>query len=118
MGKILKTKEGEELYERISRWITIQHDYNITKRHSLYYYADDCCDGSNAVSYFKFNGRKYAIAQMYRLMGMMGIGHNLILNDDSILCAYDGEQYYNPIYIEVDDFGEKVRVYQYVGKEC
>lgn len=117
MGKIITCKDGIE-FERVSRWVTIKTDYNITERHSLSCYAEDCGDGEKCVDYIIHKGRKIATGSMYRL-GTMFISepvHEFIENKEThfISCVDMDSNIYDPFYIEVDDWGEKVRLYKRV----
>lgn len=118
--KVLKTQDNREI-KRVSRWIEIKHNYSPNKRNSLFYYATDengYRDGQNAfnpanglyLDYFKWNGRTWAIEQFMRL------DYPIFYNDSNgklgVISAYDSENYYNPILIELDEYGEHVRVYE------
>lgn len=118
--KEFKTQNGTKIY-RVSRWIKIQHAYNITKRNNLYYYATDengYREGQNNFNpenglycdFFRWNGRNYAIEQFLRL------DYPILFEDPSddklhFLSGYDSENYYNPILIEFDNSCEYVRIY-------
>ena len=117
--KTIVTKDGRKI-RRVSRWISIRHAYNVTKRHSLWYYATDGNGYRNGsekfdpssetyLDYFVWNGRKWAIDQFYRL------DYPIMWEEDSklnFIGGYDSENYYNPILIEIDEYGEYVRVYE------
>lgn len=117
--KTIITSDGKEI-KRLSRWIRINHNYNVNKRNSLYYYATDengYREGQTNynpknglyLDYFRFGGRNYAIEQFLR------IDYPIFFENEngktSYISGYDSENYYNPIMIEVDDCGEYVRVY-------
>lgn len=106
--KTFQTKNGKEI-TRLSRWIKVRTDYKITERHSLYYYANDCGDGEKYVDYFIFRGRKYAIGQFFKLD--YPIFFDEANGKTTYLSGYDCENYYNPLLIEIDGYGEYVRVY-------
>ena len=110
---------------RVSRWISIKTWVNPTSRCQLWDYVIDGngerstsnrFDGENGayLDYFTFNGRKYALEQFVRL--------GSIVTPECVAYIENGEQHYlhgvdiddiyNPIYIELDDYGEKVRVYR------
>lgn len=125
------TIDGEHTVTRLSRWITIRTNYNTSKQNSLYYYSTDedghrpHQDGYNPaggtyLDYFKFGGRTYAIEQFISL-GSMWIGGQPYRFTDtdgeiSTIIAVDIDGcLYNPLYIEIDEDGERVRVYQ-VGR--
>ena len=123
---ILKNEHGEtETITLVSRWIKIQQNYNANKRNNLHYYITDGngnkinspdfnrVDGTY-LDYFTFRGRNYAIDQFYRLESMWINSHNRIIRDgrETInICAVDAENYYNPLYMEIDSAGECVRLY-------
>ena len=124
MKKIV-TKEGRTL-KRVSRWIRIRQNYNPSRRNPLWYYVTDGngrregqtgYDPSTGLflDYFVWNGRKWALEQFIRLGGPWG-GPPIMFTDDngktSCIAGYDSENYHNPILIEIDDYGEYVRVYE------
>ena len=119
--KEITTNDNKKIY-RCSRWIKIKHNCNPNKRNSLYYYTVDGYgyregtenynpiehDGKY-IDYFCWNGRKWAIEQFLRLDYPI-----FFENEDgktSFISGYDGEEYYNPVLIELDDCCECVRVY-------
>lgn len=125
------TIDGEHTITRLSRWITIRTNYNTSKQNSLYDYVTDengyrpHQDGHNPaggtyLDYFKFGGRTYAIEQFISLgsVWISGTPYQFVDTDGEISSVHavdlDG-CLYNPLYIEVDDYGERVRVYQ-VGR--
>ena len=121
------TLDGKHTVTRLSRWVTIQHNYNVSKRNSLYDYSTDGSgyhphedrydptDGTY-LDYFRYGGRTYAIEQFVSL-GSMWIGgqpYQFIDTDGSVSCvaAFDIDGcLYDPLYIEIDEYGERVRVY-------
>ena len=120
MKKAIITTEGKTIYRR-SRWIKIQHSYNVSKRNGLYYYATDengYTEGSAQfdpenglyLDFFRYGGRNYAINQFLRL------DFPIMWNDEDgktqFLSGYDSENYYSPIMIEIADDGETVRIYE------
>lgn len=122
MKKEIVTKDGR-IIRRISRWIRIRHNYSPNKRNSLWYYVTDGngyregqekfnADSGLFLDYFVWNGRKWAIEQFLRMDFPM-----MWRNSEGKLrwiCGYDGENYYNPILIEMDEYCENVRVYEEV----
>ena len=101
-------------YKMVGRLQRIKSDYIVSKKHSLYDYSDDCGDGSRIVDYIVFQGKKYAIGQFLCLGGMMG-GCPIILDNGDIIGGYDSENYYNPLMIALDEYGEYARLYQDCG---
>lgn len=118
--KTIAANDGKEIV-RVSRWIKIRQNYNVSKRNSLYYYATDengyregqtnyNPENGLYLDYFKFNGRTYAIKQFYRMDYPI-----FFENEDgkiSYIAGYDSENYYNPLLIEIDECGENVRLYE------
>ena len=115
MGKIITTTDGKQI-KRVSRWIKIKQAYNVTEKHSLYYYAEKIEENENILDYFVFNGRKYAISQFMRFGYPVTANYIQWYEKDKLyfMAGFDSENYYNPILIEVDEYGEYVRVYEEV----
>ena len=111
--KCLRTiNDGDYVYRRASRWIKIKYDV-VGPRHSLYDYAEgDFCsdmgDDLRSLCHFKHNGRDYAIGQFLRM------DYPIELEDGSIICGYDGENWYKPFMVEIDNYGEHIRLYEEV----
>lgn len=124
MKKII-ANDGHIL-NRVSRWIRVRHNYNPSKRNSLWYYVTDgngrkeCHSDFDpttglCLDYFVWNGRKWAIEQFNSVYGTMGIPPIFFEDENgktSFISGYDSENYYNPILIELDDGCEYVRVYE------
>lgn len=121
--------DGVERYTatayRVSRWISIKTWVNPTPRCQLWEYATDgngelLQNGRFApktgiyIVYFTFNGRNYALQQFARFGSGFLPGHIAYIEngEQHYLHGVDMGDIYNPIYIEVDDYGEKVRVYR------
>jgi len=115
--KTFTTTNGQKI-QRVSRWIKVNTAYNITERHSLFYYAEQFDENENTLSYFIHKGTKYAINQFFRFGSAWVTGSTPIFyeNDElHHLAGYDSENYYNPIFIELSDDGEAVRIYREVA---
>ena len=111
--------------ERLSRWITVQHAYDVTPRHSLYDFATDEngyhpwqneFNPENGVylDYFVWNGKKYALEQFIAYGGCAEFGHyhGYVENgEDHYFAGYDAMTIFASIMIETDEFLERVRVY-------
>lgn len=126
--KNIPTSDGRTLV-RLSRWIKVRQNYKPNKRNRLWDYVRDGsgygphsnkfnpADGL-FLDYFVWNGRKWAIEQFLSVSGTMGLPAPILFEDEngktSCIAGYDGENYYNPILLEVDDCGEYVRVYEEV----
>ena len=113
MGKVIKTTEGKEI-KRLSRWIKIKQAYNITEKHSLYYYVEKIEENENVLDYFVFNGRKYALNQFLRFNTPWTVTSMQWYEKDKLhfMSGYDSENYYRPLLIEMDEYGEYIRVYE------
>lgn len=129
--KQFTTLDGEHTVTRLSRWITINTNYNVNERNSLYDYSTDGSGyhphedghdptGGTYLDYFRYGGRTYAIEQFVSL-GSLWIGqkpYQFIDTDGSLtsIVAFDIDGcLYDPLYIEIDEYGERVRVYS-VGR--
>ena len=104
---------------RVSKWISRKTDYNITEKHGLYCYAEDCCDDTKCVDYIVHKGYRIACAAMYAIGSMYVYGepYEFIENKEKHFISavdMDGDIYY-PYYIECDSWGEKFRLYKKVG---
>ena len=121
------TVDGKNTVTRHSRWITIQRKYRVNKNNGLYEFSMDG-NGNKPSSgrydpstgtyldYFRFNGRNYAIEQFVALGSVWcgGEPYQFIDTDGktTFVTAVDfSGDIYNPLYIELDEYGEKVRVY-------
>lgn len=128
MKKITMTNNrGEKVdFWRVSRWISVKTNYNPNKRNALWDYVTDASgntpdsDGFDPseglfLDYFRFDGRTYATNQFY-LLGSMWIYETYTYTEDGEekhLSAVDmcGD-IYAPYYVEFDEYGERVRVYE------
>lgn len=131
--KEFTTIDGKHRLTRLSRWITIRSNYNVGKHNSLYDFATDGVgyhpyqdeynpEDGTYLDYFRFNGRTYAIGQFVAL-GSMWIGgepYRFVDTDgtETTVGAVDFHGcLYDPIYIELDTYGERVRVYELTWSE-
>lgn len=122
-------EDGTRKFTRVSRWISVKHNYNPSKRNSLYYYVTDGYgyksgeskfdpenNGGAYLDYFTWNGRNYAVEQFLALGNPFWNPVTYSYEDaDGKKCYLSGvemENYYNPIYVEFDECCEMVRVYQ------
>ena len=125
--KTFYTKDGKNIVTRLSRWITIEHAYNVSSRNSLFDFSTDengykpgedkyNPENGTFLDYFRFNGRKYAIEQFVSLGSVWCGGAPYEFTDtdgkSTFVQAVDfyGD-FYNPLYIEIDEYGERARVY-------
>lgn len=114
MRNTFRTNNGNLIVRR-SRWIQLHHDY-VTKKHSLFEYADDNENpGTEGLLVWFRHKRKY-----YALGQFMRFNKNEYFEDNGKRCSiggYDCTQYYKPYLIEINDSGEAIRLYQYVEVE-
>jgi hypothetical protein len=124
--KLIKASDGCE-YTR-SRWLTIKQNYNPTKKNKLWDYVIDGSgyhpyqekfnpDDGLFLEYFKYKGRLFAIEQFMVIGSVWNPGEAPYYEDkegNHTLSAFDSEEYFHPYYIEIDDCGEHVRVYEEV----
>lgn len=116
MSKIITGNDGSR-FKRCSRWITIRTDYDITPRHSLYDQSEDCEGGEKCVSYIRHNGITIPTGQMILLGSMFCPADKPFTftekGETHAISAVDfWTNLYNPYYIEFDEWGEKVRLYE------
>lgn len=98
--------------KRVSRWITVNSKM-ITNRHSLWCYADkeDKNDKNGYILYFRWNGREYAMQQFISRFSMYGFDKEC-KEFPSFIHGYDADgNVFRPLLIEIDEHGEKVRLY-------
>lgn len=129
MGREFTTKDGKNSFIR-SRWLNVKTAYNVTARHSLW---DFVMDGNGNEShskmfnpengtfldYFTYHGRKYAINQFVAL-GSVWCScppYEIIESDgkSTFIHAVDfSGDIWRPLYIEISEYGDAVRVYEEV----
>lgn len=114
--------------KRLSRWIEIKHNYNPSKRNSLWDYVTDGYgyhpydDRFNPdendglfLDYFTWNGSTWALDQFLALGSVWWGGAPIEYTENGeihYISGVDGDNYFNPIYIEFDEYCEHVRVYE------
>ena len=127
MNKEFITNDGKHIVTRLSRWITIKQAYNVNRRNSLFEFVSDengykpGQDEFNPANgtfldYFRFDGRTYAIEQFITLGSVWCAGAPYEFTDtDGKITFISAVDYYgdlyDPLYIELDKYGERVRVY-------
>lgn len=123
-----ETSPKKVMFQRISDWIAVKHDYAPQKNDSLWSYVTDG-DGYYPhedrfepehglfLDYFVFGGRRYAMNQ-FLLLNAMWAAVAFSYKDEngkpSFLSGFDIEDYFNPIHVEFDEDCEKVRLYREV----
>ena len=118
---------GLHNFKRVSRWIAVKHNYTPNKRNSLWDYVTDengykpyqdnfTPENGLYLDYFRFNGRNYAVEQFLCLGNPFWNPVTYCYEDSSgkvhYLFGVDMDNYYNPIYVEFDEYCENVRVYE------
>lgn len=125
--KAFYTKDGKNIVNRLSRWITVKHAYNVNRRNSLFEFSTDengytpsqenyNPENGTFLDYFSFGGRNYAINQFISLGSVCcgGSPYEFTDTDGKSTFIHAVDFYgdiYNPLYIELDEYGERVRVY-------
>ena len=126
--KQFRTVDGKNTVTRLSRWVQIKQNYNVNKRNSLYEFSIDENGykpgqseynpaNANYLDYFRFNGRNYAIEQFIALGSAWcgGAPYEFTDTDGKSTFIHAVDCYgdlYEPLYIELDENGERVRVYK------
>lgn len=125
--KTFITTDNKHEITRISRWITVKTNYNVNKRNSLYEFSTDengytpdqtnySPENGTYLDYFRFNGKTYATSQFVALGSVWCGGQPYEFTDtdgkNTFVHAVDfyGDLY-NPLYIELSEYGDAVRVY-------
>lgn len=110
--------------KKVSRWIAVKYNYNPSEKNSLYYYAkDENGNSANSESferetafleYFRFSGKTYALEQFINRFSCWGFDQ--CCNEyPSFIVGYDSEgDIYNPLLLEMDETGEKIRLWEEV----
>ena len=122
------TKDKQNRVKRVSRWIQIKQAYNVTKRNGLFEFSTDENGYTPAqenynpetgtfLDYFRFRGRNYAINQFIALCSPFcgGVPYEFTDTDWKSTFIHAVDFYgdlYNPLYIELEDGGERVRGYE------
>lgn len=95
-------REYVETYERVSRWIRI--DFN-----------------GKGEPYFRFRNRRYKLDNFLRtnssVYSPLGNAISNAKGEDVILSGYEADEYFKPYFIELSEYADYVRVYQYLGME-
>jgi len=103
-GKTYQNATYTEKYTRVSRWIKI--DYTPTE---------------NARPFFRHDNKRYYLDDFLRTGSpwSAGIASEIKAADGEtvILAGYEAEQYYKPLFVELDEAGEAARLYRYEGSE-
>lgn len=121
------TKDKQNRVKRVSRWIQIKQNYNVSKRNRLFEFSTDengytpaqenyNPENGTFLDYFRFGGRNYAINQFIALGSVWcgGAPYEFTDTDGKSTFIHAVDFYgdlYNPLYIELDESGERVRVY-------
>lgn len=110
------TKNGVKWYS--SKWMSIKSDIVKNKKHQLYEYVKYQQEIGNQdkddfyVSYFLIYGRKITPDDLYRRFGILGFDAKCENYPKEINCYTDYFSIYNPVYCELDEYGEKLRVWK------
>ena len=92
----------QEKYKRVGRWQRIKWTLS----------------GS---SYVVHDGRRYKLDSFYRLGSAWCLGEPFEIKDragrSAVLCGYQMEEYYKPLFIQLDECGEMARLFRFEGVE-
>lgn len=105
--------EREDFIVQMSDWIPVEVEYVDESDEDLFPYADkydDSEDGFYPVTYFEYNGERFALGRFINRWGMMGFDQECKVYPEYI-DGYDSENYFTPYYIEISDSGDAVRLY-------
>ena len=107
--------DGIKTFYRVSRWIKVRENYNPRKNNRLWDFVED--ENGLYLRYFVFKGKTYAIEQFYCLGNPFYMPVSYYYEDnDGKYCYLSGvDMYgdlYSPIYIEMCECGDYVRVYE------
>ena len=122
-------EDGKAVFNRVSRWIEVKHNYTPNKCNSLWDYVTDengykpYQDNFNPenglfLDYFRWNGKTWAVEQFWCLGNPFYVPVTYSYEDKEgklfFLSGVDTENIFNPIYVEFDEYHERVRVYEKV----
>lgn len=121
------TVDGKYKIKRLSRWIAIKQNYNVSPRNSLYDFSTDEYgytpnqekynpENGTYLDYFRFNGKNYAVSQFIGLGSVWcgGSPYEFIDTDGKSTFIHAVDFYgdlFDPLYIEMDEYGERIRIY-------
>ena len=131
MNKTYVDTDGNRI-ERLSRWIKLK-SVPVTKRHRLYDYARDeygyhpyqeRFNSENGVflDCFTFKGKQYSLEQFLSTSsvwtGTWNPYHSVHDEDDQVVInGVQHDDYFHPLLIEIDEYGEHVRIYHEIPRE-
>lgn len=126
MKKVFTAENTRERFTR-SRWITVQHLYDVTPRHSLYDFATDengykpyqdkyNPENGNYLDAFRYNGRWFALEQFIGIGSMACPGEQPRIKEndgtETFINAVDfSGDIFHPLHAEIDEYGERIRIY-------
>lgn len=99
------------------RWVSIHLIPEITPLHSLWEYGDDNGDGTRSTYIFTHYGHRFALDQFIRYGGPWGPPVPLMWEEaDGLhhMAGVQADRWDHPLMIELDECGERVRVWQEV----
>ena len=102
---------------RCSKWQNIKYCVVKNKNNQLWDQLQneikrgDRDPDDNYISYFLINGRKYTFNNLLCRFGVMGFDLKCENYPKQINC-YTDDNIFNPVYCEIDEYGEKLRVWK------
>ena len=102
----MAVKENKEEFKRMSDWLDIEHE-EITDEMKEY----TECKEDWWQPCFEYNGKRYWLSDFIRTHNNPCGG----MKTPDYIHGYYWKDYYNPIFIEIHDSGDAVRVYEKVN---
>lgn len=109
-------KNGVKWYA--GKWQNIKSETVKNKNNSLYDYVIEQQKIENQdkndfnVNYFKINNVKITIDDLYCRYGMMGFDLKCEEYPEQINCYTDVFSIFDPVYCELDEYGERLRIWK------
>lgn len=110
------TKNGVKWYS--GKWQGIKYCTVKNKNHCLYEYLQENIKNGNfsadenIVQYFLINGAKITLDDLYSRYGIMGFDFKAEEYPKNINCYTDYFSIFSPVYCELDEYGENLRIWK------
>lgn len=90
----------QERYCRVGKWQAVKYTVS-------------------GIPYITHNGRRYRLDNFYRLGSAWCPGEAFTVTDaagrKATLHGYEMDEYYKPLFIQLDEYGEKARLFKFEG---
>lgn len=103
---------------RSGKWLKLRYTIVKSHRHELWEYVKSQQEKGNqdiddfGVSYFKVDGLKLTLDDLFLRHGIMGFDAECKVYPPCINCWNDYRDIYNPLYLELDEYGENLRIWK------